>query len=172
MEVCRLYAMKGLVSRFYVDFQSRTRVFIFDSDRGEGRFVNQIEELNLAIRTAFQKAGKPPPVFPEVPAPPSLEEQASFPPGYNVLGQELVYAGEGGWLEAAPPGVGVHVGVGNQLVLSKDWEDSIKASVEYGNSYRRGEEELKPPLSLLPFDRAEVVVEGSPMLQHTSGNPD
>ena len=90
--------MEGVVSRCYVDFQSRTRVFIFDGDKGEGRFVNQIEELNLAIRMAYMKAGKAPPAFPEVPAPPSREDLVSFPAGYNVLGRELVLAGEGGWI--------------------------------------------------------------------------
>ena len=156
--------MAGLISGFYVDFQSRTRVFLLDSDRGEGRFVNQVEELNMAIRMVREKEGKAAPEFPEVPAPPSLEELAAFPPGYNVLGQEVALAGAGGWIQEAPPGVGLHVSVGRKLVLSQDWEESIKASVAYGTSYRRGEEELKPPPSLLAFDVDQVV-------QVTPGGP-
>ena len=69
--------------------------------------MNQVEELNLAIRTVHERAGKAAPVFPEVPAPPSREDLASFPPGYNILGQEVVLAGEGGWIQEAPPGVGL-----------------------------------------------------------------
>ena len=163
--------MAGLISGFYVDFQSRTRVFLLDSDRGEGRFVNQVEELNMAIRTVREKEGKAAPEFPEVPAPPSREELAAFPPGYNVLGQEVALAGAGGWIQEAPPGVGLHVGVGRQLVLSKDWEDSIRASVAYGTSYRRGEEELKPPPSLLAFDVDQVGGQGAPVAQVTPGGP-
>merc|ERR1712105_19611 len=127
-EVCRLYAVAGLISGFYVDFQARTRVFLLDSDRGEGRFVNQLEELNMAIRTVREKEGKPAPEFPEVPAAPTHEELANFPRGYNVLGQEVALAGTGGWIQEAPPGVGLHVQVGRKLVLSQDWQESIRAS--------------------------------------------
>ena len=162
--------MAGLISGFYIDFHSRTRVFLLDSDRGEGRFVNQVEELNMAIRMVREKEGKPAPEFPEIPAPPTHEELAAFPPGYNVLGQEIALAGAGGWIQEAPPGVGLHVKVGKKLVLSQDWEESIRAAVAYGASYRRGEEELKPPPSLLAFD-VDQVVQATPGLapvEHTT----
>ena len=81
--------MAGLISGFYVDFQSRTRVFLLDSDRGEGRFLNQVEELNMAIRTVWEKEGKGAPDFPEVPAPPSREDLAAFPPATTFLDKRL-----------------------------------------------------------------------------------
>ena len=152
-----MYLAAKLISGFYVDFQARTRVFLLDSDRGEGRFVNQLEELNMAIRAVREKEGKPAPEFPEVPAAPTHEELANFPRGFNVLGQEVALAGQGGWIQEAPPGVGLDVQVGRKLVLSQDWQESIRASVAYGNSYRKGEEEVKPPPSLLAFDVDQVV---------------
>ena len=164
-----MYSGAGLISGFYVDFQARTRVFLLDSDRGEGRFVNQLEELNMAIRAVREKEGKPAPEFPEVPAAPTHEELAGFPRGYNVLGQEVALAGTGGWIQEAPPGVGLDVQVGRKLVLSQDWQESIRASVAYGTSYRRGEEEVKPPPSLLAFDVDQVVQVTPGGLGHGAG---
>ena len=111
----------------------------------------------MAIRAVREKEGKPAPEFPEVPAAPTHEELAGFPRGYNVLGQEVALAGAGGWIQEAPPGVGLNVQVGRKLVLSQDWQESIRAQVAYGTSYRRGEEEVKPPPSLLAFDVDQVV---------------
>ena len=124
----------------------------------------------MAIRMVREKEGKPVPEFPEIPAPPTPEELAGFPSGYNVLGQEIALAGAGGWIREAPPGVGLDVKVGRKLVMSQDWQESIRASVAYGASYRRGEEEVKPPPSLLAFDDDQVVLAspGSAPVEHAA----